>query len=280
MLPMWRWTRMTSVKWEDSWAERLSFLGAERVVFISWPGSRGLKVEAFGDEKTVKALVKRFGGKAAKALLWTGDPVKPRAPLSIRGRLKVFSEETDYRVWMVAGRNPPAIFIPAGMAFGTGEHATTAGCLRFLCDAIEANGGLPDRVLDVGTGSGILAIAAARLGARAVDAFDYDPDSIRVAKQNVRANACKNVRVSRADLLEWGPTEAYDIVLANVFSELLIRTASILSRATRRGGRLIFSGVLEAQLDEVTGALARRRLRATRTIVRGKWCAGICEKAG
>ena len=131
-----RWTRLSSARWEDVWMERLRFLGHEKIAFTTWPDSRALKIEAYCDERTARQLVKRFGGRATKLAepIWTGDPARPRGPLSIRGKLKIFSDKPSWREWRKAGRKPDAILIPAGMAFGTGEHATTATCLRRLSD--------------------------------------------------------------------------------------------------------------------------------------------------
>ena len=78
----------------------------------------------------------------------------------------------------------PVLLIPAGMAFGTGDHATTATCLRFLADVADSLAGKPWEMLDLGTGSGILALAARVLGAKRVEAGDFDPDSVRTAKES------------------------------------------------------------------------------------------------
>jgi len=273
---MWRWTRLISAKWEDAWAERLLFLGPGRVAFIGWPDGKRVRVEAFVEEKEVRGLVREFGGKAAKARLWTGDPQTPRAPLNIRGKLRIFSDPEPFE----AGRKDrrKAILIPSGMAFGTGEHATTASCLRMLCDVA---GGLkqPWTAVDAGTGSGILAIAASALGAERVEAFDFDPACVRISKVNARANGMRNIRIKRADVLEWSPAERHEVVVANLFSDLLIRAAPILKRAVRsRGGVVIFSGVLRTQLEEVRGVFEGLGFDMERTVVRGKWSAGLCRR--
>jgi ribosomal protein L11 methyltransferase len=274
---MWRWTRLTSVKWEDAWAERLQFLGPGRVAFISWPGGRAVRMEAFVDEKTARLLVREFGGKITRARLWTGDPVQPRKPLNIRGRLRIFPDAQSLAEWKTGRPRGAGVVVPAGMAFGTGEHATTASCLRMLADAAP---GLPPgwRALDAGTGRGILALAAAALGAGRVDGFDFDPACVRIAKANARANRLGNVAITRADVLAWKPEAAYDLVMANLFSDLLIKATPALKRACRRGGVLIFSGVLRDQLGEVRAAIAGSGFRVERTVTRGKWCAGLCHR--
>lgn len=273
-----RWTRLSSEKWEDAWAERLRFLGPEQVAFITWPGSRALKIEAYCDDRTAKRLVREFGGKATKISpqIWTGDSAKPRAPLSIRGKLKVFSDEESWKAWKKSGKRPSGIFIPLGMAFGTGEHATTATCLRLLADALPE---LPEnfRALDLGTGSGILAIAADALGAQVVEATDYDPNAVRIARRSAKVNGCKTLTVSESDVLKLTTRKPFDLVMANLFSDVLISAAPRIAKACN--GLFIFSGVLRSQADEVSDALVKAGFTRLRIVARGKWCAGRCERA-
>lgn len=274
-----RWTRLSSAKWEDSWIERLRFLGPERVAFITWPDSRALKIEAYCDEATAKKLIKTFGGRSTKIAphVWSGDPDKPRGPLSIRGALKVYSDEESWKEWRDKGNKPPGIFIPAGMAFGTGEHATTATCLRLLSDLAPE---LPEKfaTLDLGTGSGILAIGAAALGAGEVKAMDYDAASVRITKQNAAKNRAKHIQVEEGDVLEFAEKNRYDVILANLFSETLMAASPRITKALKAKGWLIFSGVLRKQADEVAATFAKQGFTPARIVARGKWCAGICQK--
>jgi ribosomal protein L11 methyltransferase len=281
---LWRWTRMTSEKWEDAWIERLQFLGPGRAAVIGWPGSRSVRIEAFCDERMGRKLVREFGGKLTKARDWIAQPDQPRKPLRIRGKLTVYGDPESFAARREEGTPFPsrgggaAMLIPAGMAFGTGEHATTASCLRMLCD-VRAE--LPPewRAIDAGTGSGILAIAAAALGATDVEAFDFDPACVRIAKANARANRARTVRVAQADVLQWMPQGTAEVVMANLFSDLLMQAAPVLKRATKRGGRLIFSGVVGAQLTEVLETFERLKFSIERTVIRGKWTAGLCRRA-
>jgi len=275
-----RWTRLSSAKWEDAWVERLRFLGPEQVAFITWPDSRALKIEAYCDQATARRLVSRFGGRATKIApqIWTGDPARPRAPLSIRGKLKVFSDKPSWMEWRKTKRNPQGILVPAGMAFGTGEHATTATCLRLLADLQED---LPEKftALDLGTGSGILAIGAMAFGASRVEALDFDPHAVRIAGQNARANGCKSISIAEGDVLKLKTPKPFDVALANLFSDVLIAASPKIAKAVKPGGWLIFSGVLRKQSAEVSAALQRAGFTQPRIIPRGKWCAGICERA-
>lgn len=273
---MYRWTRLSSQKWEDAWEERLQFLGPGRVAMVTWPDSRALKIEAFCDKRTADSLVKRFGGRAtlAAAHIWTGSPFRPRAPLVIRGKLRIFSDEAT---WRKSGTRPGDIWVPAGMAFGTGDHATTATCLRLLCDiSTELPAGW--RAMDAGTGSGILAIAAEKLGATEVEAFDFDPACVRIAKENAKNNLCRRIRISKADARKITALQKADVIVANLFSELLLASAKGFSRRLSNSGKLIFSGVLCKQSDEVAAGLVRAGFAPPRIIARGKWCAGSTEK--
>jgi ribosomal protein L11 methyltransferase len=141
-----------------------------------------------------------------------------------------------------------AVRIDPGLAFGTGSHPSTRLALRF----IEANVRGGERVLDYGCGSGILAIAAARLGAGRVDAVDIDPQAVKTC----RANAAVNAVAVRAGLPEEIGAERYDIVVANILSQPLIILAPMLAARTDAGGRLALSGILVSQASEVAAAYA------------------------
>lgn len=274
---MFRWIRQSTEAMEEIWHLRLSGIDPEHIVMLTRPGSKGLAIHVFGDKKTVERLRKDFGGKVTRLSkqIWTGNPQQPRAPISIRGRLRIHS---DTRSLSEDPRPDRAILLPAGMAFGTGDHATTASCLRLLCDI--APGLSPGwRALDAGTGTGILAIAAEKLGASAIEAFDSDPVCVRVAKDNVRANRCEKIALSVADARRAGKFQKADVVLANLYSELLIASAPGLLKKIRPNGWFIFSGVLKTQIGEVCNALERLGLAKPKVVARGKWCAGIARKA-
>ncbi len=160
------------------------------------------------------------------------------------------------RLWICPGGQAPTadadraviVWLDPGLAFGTGTHATTALCLEWLDEAPLHQA----RVLDVGTGSGILAIAALRLGATHAHALDIDPQSLIATRDNAARNhIITGLTVAHADA-PWG--DAYDIVLANILAEPLIELASRLAQVTRANGKIILSGLLSAQADEVTAA--------------------------
>jgi ribosomal protein L11 methyltransferase len=160
----------------------------------------------------------------------------------------------DERLWIVPSWHEPPVpgapwvRLDPGLAFGTGTHPTTRLVLQFL--AREIRGG--ERVLDYGCGSGILAIAAAKLGARRVGAVDVDPRALQVTAENARANDV-DLDVWAPDLL---PPRDYDVVVANILSNTLILLAPLICPLTRAGGRLALSGILETQAADVIDAYA------------------------
>jgi ribosomal protein L11 methyltransferase len=145
-----------------------------------------------------------------------------------------------------AGSRPIVIVIVPSMGFGTGHHATTRLCLDAL-QAVEVRG---RRVMDIGTGSGVLAIAASLLGGREVVGIDEDPDAIHAASENVALNPRASVTLIPADF-RWVDLVPSNIVLANLTGGLLAAAAERLSELTAPGGRLILSGLLTQEERDV-----------------------------
>ncbi len=160
------------------------------------------------------------------------------------------------------------IEIRPSRAFGTGIHPTTRMCLIAL-DRLMGETASPS-VLDVGTGSGILAIAAALLGASEVVAIDVDPDALVVAGENVERNRVAGaIRLSAAPLYEL--TGEFSLVLANLTKETLIAEAGPLASRVGPGGRLVAAGILEGQADEVEAAFSSLGLTLTQTLSQDEW---------
>jgi ribosomal protein L11 methyltransferase len=261
------------VKWEDVWLERLGWLG-QRLVMVTLAGSRALRIEAYHVSRDeAETLLKEFGGavRVARPLTKKELEPKPRPPLRVRGRLLVVSTEKEHA--LAGKRHPeiPALLIPATVAFGTGEHATTATCLRLLADVANELRGSEWDALDIGTGSGILALAARIFGARKAEAGDFDPIAVRVAKENAVANNIRGVHFARMDVLKWKAPRRWPVVLANVFSTTLIAAAPRIARAVEKGGTLILSGILREQAPEVAAAFDRQGFSVGRAVRKGKW---------
>jgi ribosomal protein L11 methyltransferase len=164
------------------------------------------------------------------------------------------------------------IGIPAETAFGTGEHATTAMCLRIL-ERVTRKLDHGWTMLDAGTGSGILAIAGSRFGAKRIVAVDNDPLACSVAKRNARANHTGQIEFRTGDVLKQKLDEKFDVITANLFSEILIEAFSAWSQRLANGGALILSGVLRSQERAVAGALRRSGFAPGEIRRRGKWIA-------
>jgi ribosomal protein L11 methyltransferase len=151
--------------------------------------------------------------------------------------------------WHEAPKDCPLVVrLDPGLAFGTGSHASTRLVLAFLERTIHGG----ESVLDYGCGSGILAIAAGRLGANRIDAVDIDPQAVQVTKTNAAANGI----VLGAYLPDGLPAGCYELVVANILAQPLIALAPLLAGRAQRGGRLALAGVLDAQVEEVAAAYA------------------------
>jgi ribosomal protein L11 methyltransferase len=182
-------------------------------------GAPRFTAETLEDQDWVRASQAQFQPVAIGARLWIGAHWHEAAP----GRI--------------------AVRIDPGLAFGTGSHPTTRLVLKYL----EQNLKPGERVLDYGCGSGILAIAAAKLGAQQVDAVDLDPEAVATTRTNAAANAV-SLNAVLPDAL---PAAGYDIVVANILAQPLVVLAPLLAH---RGARIALSGILESQAGEVMRA--------------------------
>ena len=282
-MPALSWSKLASAKWEDAWVERLRFLGPGRLAIFSLPGSRRIRLEAYAlNKRDAARLAAAFGGQVRKmkgeAALLAGNALS--APLLIRDRLVVVRSA---RAAKAAARGHPArplLIIPAAMAFGTGDHATTGTCLRMLCDFAAGREGERWEALDLGTGTGILALAARVLGAARCDAWDYDPACVRAARENGRLNRLRGVPVARVDVTGWTPARQWDLVTANLFSAVLIKISAKIAAAIKPGGRLILSGMLAPQAEETLAAFQALGVGFQRVVKKGKWVTALSAPIG
>ena len=156
------------------------------------------------------------------------------------------------RLWVCpVGESPPdpaavVVHMDPGMAFGTGTHATTALCLEWL----DAHPPVNQSVIDYGCGSGILAVAAHKLGAANVTAVDIDPQALQATRENARCNGC-DIEVFHPEALGQG---SVDLVVANILANPLIELAPDLARRVRPGGQLVMTGILAEQAEAVMAA--------------------------
>ena len=181
----------------------------------------------------------------------------------------------------MVGRVPGGLVplrIEAGAAFGTGHHGTTVGCLQAYDDLIKAR--RFNRVLDVGAGTGLLAIAAAKTGSKIVRGTDIDRPSVRIAGENAAVNHVK-ARFYHAYGLSDRRVRAsapYDLVFANILARPLIGLAQDIHGALRPGGLVILSGLLRTQQRMVLAAYLSRGFRLRRRIHRDAWATLVLQR--
>ena len=169
----------------------------------------------------------------------------------------------------------PLLVIPASAAFGTGGHATTAMSLRLL-ERLTRQWERGWSLADLGTGSGILALAAKHFGAERVTGIDIDPTAISIAKANARLNKIDNADFQLGDIRRWKPGARWDVIAANLYNELLISLVSKL----KRSNWLILSGVLRKQEDKLLRVLHKNNMQIASVKRRGKWIALLVCKPG
>ena len=266
------WRKAASASWLAQHSTRLGEKTRDSYAVIERPNAKRLQIEAFCETAAeARALAAMFGGSVDRlsagwqARYFSAEPAKP---LRIGRRLVVLAAALAAAPTEGSARR---LIIPASAAFGTGEHATTAMSLRML-ERISRRFPPGWRMLDAGTGSGILALAGRCFGAGEVIAIDNDPLAISVAKQNARANKIRGVTFVVGDAGTPVP-EKFSVIAANLYSELLV---SLLPRWRRRltgDGRLILSGVLRRQEREVSDALTANGFAALAVRRRGKWIA-------
>jgi ribosomal protein L11 methyltransferase len=270
---MYLWRKAAEPHWLKAREEILQGRFGGSLSTVSTPGRKRVQIEiACTSLNESRKLVQEFGGRAQKLPPdWLKRFVhkEKRKRLRIGKRLVVVRSPTKRE----AGSFPYSLVVPAGVAFGTGEHATTAMSLRLL-EQLTREWKDGWSLADFGTGTGILALAARRFGARRVLAIDVDPLAISTAKTNARRNGIGGIDFQLGDLRHWKPPRNIDIVTANLFSELLIRSLP----KFRYSGWLILSGVFRSQEQEFLRALRRNEFEVVKLRHRGKWIAILARR--
>lgn len=294
------WRKRAGAGWLAANEMVLREIAGQRLAIVSNPQSKNIIAEIAGENRiNLEDIRSRFGGaieELPRNWLWKFLRAQKSKPLKIGQRLVIDSSSRS---------TSKTLAIPAGRAFGTGEHVTTAMSLRMLerltrfwgaqAASLQSSAGCrgnkssekvsarsrnkqadslrcPEKefsLLDLGTGSGILALAAARLGAKRIIAVDHDPVAIGTAKENARLNKIDHVDFRVADVRRWRFPPGIDIITANLFSELLIEILPKL----RCADWLILSGVLREQESQLIRALKTNRISAVEARRRGKWIA-------
>jgi ribosomal protein L11 methyltransferase len=227
------------------------------------------------DEAAVRALVQAAGGDAAALVFetveakdWVAASLAGLKPVEA-GRFTVHGAHDRARV----AANRIGIEIEAALAFGTGHHGTTRGCLLALDGLLKRYS--PHRVLDVGTGTGVLAIAAAKALRCKVIASDIDPEAVRIARENAALNGAASwIECVHAAGLTAPRIQAqapFDLVFANILLPPLKRLAAPMRRVLAPGAHVILSGLLATQESAALAAYRAHELKLERRIPLGEW---------
>jgi ribosomal protein L11 methyltransferase len=269
---MYLWRRPASQKWWGDNEDRLRARAGDRLTIIEEAGRKRLQLEIASPSRVAsQSLVKEFGGRILKLphnWLKRFSREQQKRTLKVGKRLIIMNVGGTSVSRQSRRGGPSHIVIPAGAAFGTGDHATTAMSLRML-EELTRRWKPGWSIVDLGTGSGIIALGAVRFGATRVIGIDNDPIAVATAKENARLNRICAVQFRIGDVRRWKSSRQIDIVTANLFSELLIKILPKL-KATRW---MILSGILRTQERDVTRALRRHKIDIVQVRRHGKWVA-------
>lgn len=201
---------------------------------------------------------------------WATAWKKYYKPVKISEKVTVIPTWEEYK----ADGDEILVELDPGMAFGTGTHPTTRMCVRAIEKVLRPG----DRMIDVGTGSGVLSIVAAKLGASAVTAFDLDDVAVKVAKLNVKLNKVQDIVTVKQNNLLDSVEEKVDVITANLLAEIILRFPEQVSQSVKPGGFFIASGIIKAKNKQVADRLKEHGFTVKETLETEEWVAIICEK--
>jgi ribosomal protein L11 methyltransferase len=290
---MWLWKKVVEPLWIEAKEETLRQYAGNDLAVVDLAGHKRLRLEvACKSRNQVRDLIINFGGRFEKLprnWLERVSREQRAKPLRIGNRLVIDrlsssrsgGFQTAGAIWKSPfldrkGKRPVHLIIPAGAAFGTGEHVTTAMSLRIL-EEITRKIRPGWSAADIGTGSGALALAARSFAAGRVVAVDIDPVAISTARANAHLNKIDGIDFRQVDAREWRPRGKFDVVVANLFSELLVQILPVVKTRLRAGGWLILSGVLRREEHDFIRALKANNLYTPVTRRRGKWIAVLAR---
>ena len=205
---------------------------------------------------------------------WAETWKKYFAILHISGRLVIKPSWLEY----APEPGQKIVEIDPGMSFGTGQHATTAYCLKMIDKLIDDEN--VESFLDAGCGSGILSIAAAKLGYQAIDAFDIDPDAIRVARENIEINGIPAGEISLqvAEVAKFSSNRTYDLVAANILAHILRENRDKIISFVKPGGKLILAGILTTDFENTVAHFCKSGLKQIDSFTEKEWTSGLFLK--
>jgi len=289
--PLWRISVTTSLEAEDAVSELLGTLfGAAAAAYFNLETGVSI-VSVFRDQKfdspkvhaEVAAGLKRIeecGLKLGTGQIeitkvkredWAESWKRHFHPMEIGKTLLVKPSWSKKR----PRKNQAVVILDPGLSFGTGQHPTTSFCLNELVRCRKT--GAKQTFLDIGTGSGILAIAATKLGYQPVHAFDFDPEAVRVARENARKNRVDTrLKLTRGDItkLPLKPAKQYDLVCANLISNLLMAEKRRIVNRVKPDGTLVLAGILAKEFPEVERIFTGLKMKLVASRVENEWCSG------
>jgi len=228
--------------------------------------------------ETVYMLTSRFDSLGIKVKIetkgmdetdWANCWKKYYKPVMIGKNIVIVPMWEDYE----PKQSDVIVRMDPGIAFGTGTHETTALCAEFIEKYIKQG----VRALDVGTGSGILAILASKLGAGSVDALDIDANAVKVAKENCEQNGVTNVTCRQSDLIR-SATGKYDFISANIVADIIIRMAENVGDFLADDGILVVSGIIESQAEQVVSVFTAKGFMLVDKLDKNDWNAFVFKK--
>ena len=284
METLFRWSKFVGEERLEEWEARL--IMAEVVYTVEKQVNRkNWQISSYSTSREIADELRvLFGGGVTEV---RPDDWQPTSDVGVQTQIKirdvmVITEAEDEAVWeSVKSEFPDRLVLsfPPQLAFGTGGHPTTSGCLRFLADVAKERKDVEWRLLDLGCGSAILAVAAVLLGAKEAIAVENDPLAIKYARRNAErhgvAGRIKFVEGDAIALMDRCEFGRFEVVAANLFSDLLIQLFPLFPRNLLEGGEIIVSGFLTSQTRLVTDSAASSGLPLSKFQRRGKWVAAF-----
>lgn len=239
-------------------------------IYISESDNAAEALEFLKERLTAEKIPFEAGSVGVDDSDWNENWKKYFHPIEIGEKLAVVPSWENYE----NKQNRTVLNIDPGAAFGTGTHATTSLCLELLQGFVEKN----SRMLDIGCGSGILALASVLLGAESAFGVDIDAQSVKTARENAQINKIDDkVSFEVGDLTEV-VSGKYDIICANIVADVVIRLLPDAKNFMTDNGRLIISGIIDLRKDDVLKAVSENGFKVTGEKYKDNWCAFVLQK--
>ena len=293
MKPLWRISIATSLEAEDAVAELLGALTGEAAATYFNLKTKVSKISVFSDHRFAKNLraevtvglrrIKNCGLKTGAGKIQIARVRREDWAESWKKHFKAMEIGRTLLVkpsWInkLPRKNQAVVVLDPGLSFGTGQHATTFFCLSQIARLGKKGHG--QSFLDIGTGSGILALAAAKLNFKPVEAFDFDPECVRVAKANAASNKLGHrIKLFHGDVtkLPLRAGKKFDLVCANLISNLLVDQSRRIVNRVNPTGTLVLAGILAAEFSEVRRAFENLGMKLVAAKTEKEWRSGAFE---